>query len=204
MRDAQIKTVCSFDPAIDKKATSQDAIVALARKRDMSGLRFIPGDQPTVFTLREIPHTLWESFVEDAPNEAVKFARAFRAGVVRVENVYQNDGARIASWTGSGTHESKGAQLQILTEDDLERFSPAERQEIGAAAYWHSFLPRRIVSGFQLPLTSLSILRLAEFQGAESSHTEQDTSSAKPSPETSTQSPDATAIDTAKGGQSSD
>ena len=200
MRQDTFVTVCSFDPAIDKEATSVDAIVALARERDMSGVRFVPGVLPTLFTVREIPHQLWESFVENCSTDEERYRRAFMVGVVKVENVYQKDDVCVSVWTGSGTRKHRETQQHILDEDDLECFSPAERQEIGAAAYWHSFLPRRIKSGFQLPRSSLSTLRLADFHGAASNPTAQVTSSEKPSPATTEQPLDTTATTTAKGG----
>lgn len=178
MRQEKFKAVCSFDPAIDTKSFTLSVMIDYLKTRDMGLLRFKPGVQPTVFHIREIPHTLWESYVAAPESDAERYRRAFMVGVEMVENVVQQDGVTVSNWRGSEKHESRGAVMQVMADDDLQLFSPAERQEIGAVAYYHSFLPRRIASCFRQPHTLLNILRVADFLPAESSPTSQGTSSA--------------------------
>ncbi len=153
MRLETITTVCSFDPEIDKSKISLEDFTDYLNKRDDIGRirhAFKPSG-PTEFTIREIPHELWEAFVERGDTDAEKYRRAFMCGVSSVRNLYQTNGTRLAEWSGSDTQTIAGKQYEMLAPADLALFPPTERQEIGMVAYAHSGFHRRIDDCFQLP-----------------------------------------------------
>ena len=137
-------------------ATSRDFATVEGKKR--------PGGKPTIFHVREVPHGLWEEYVDAPDAYPEKYKRAFMCGIEKVENVLQLDGIGLANWAPNTVNTR--TNTVIMADDDLRLFSPAERQEIGSVIYMHSFLPRRIAATYLLPstlrepLTSLE-LRLA-------------------------------------------
>jgi hypothetical protein len=166
MRPKTFETVCSFDEAIDTTKIAADDLLDFMRERDISKIAhaFRAGEHPTTFLIREIPHSLFDSYVDDAAGDHERFRRAFRVGVEAVKNVYQDDGTRVEHWQGSDKQAvAGGAMITVMSAEDTARFSLAERLEIGSVAYFHSFLPRRKQHCFQVPLTSLSILRTADY-----------------------------------------
>jgi hypothetical protein len=114
--------------------------------------------------VREVPHGLFEEFVDAADTYPEKYKRAFVCGIEKVENLPQEDGITLSTWSPATIHQRTGAI--ILSDDELRKFAPAERQEIGSVIYTHSFLPRRmpatylLPSSLQEPLTSQAV-RLA-------------------------------------------
>lgn len=147
MRAATFKAVSVIDPALDTEAITEDDMVRYFQMRDFAIVdgKWKPGQKPTIYHLREVPHDLWESFVMRGENESEQFAYAFRAGVVKAENVYGADGVAVALWEPA----KKGTNA--ITAKEAERFSPAERAEIGSVVFQHSFLPLRTECIYRLP-----------------------------------------------------
>lgn len=144
--------------------------LAYAGTRDFGKIKLVPGGKPITYHVREIPHALWESYVDAAESPADKYRRAFMVGLERVDNLPTDDGALRERWVPN----TKNARtdLIVLGEDDLHLFSPAERQEIGSVIYMHSFLPKWTAATYLLPsslhepMTALAY-RLAELSLAE-------------------------------------
>lgn len=154
MRDERFKVVSVLDPAIDTERMPTAAMHEYMTTRDVRKLQpyFKPGVKPTEFHVREVPHELWETFVMGGQNEAERYRRAFMCGVERIDELHQNDGSTISSWTppldGVG----------VMKPDAVVRVSPQEREEIGAVVWYHSFLARRIDGCFRVPPSSLELL----------------------------------------------
>lgn len=182
MRAERFKVVSTLDPALDM--TSSEVFI-YGRDRDFTQLRFLPGEKPTVFHVREVPHGLWEPYVASAESISERYKRAFAAGVERVDNLMQPDGVALQSWSPSFRHPRlKG--VVMMTDEECNLFSPAEREEIGYVVYQHSFLQRRIAVAYQLPPLFLELLVARRFRPVESSQsTAADQSSEKPSASTS-------------------
>jgi hypothetical protein len=171
MRAEKFITVCSNDPGID--TTLIEASVFEEYLRDRQSLAsiqhaFSATEPPTLFHIREIPHALWD-FVDGGFSLEEKYKRAFMAGVEMATNVVQRDGSRLPSVAGTKTMAHGTGQVDTLQEKDLAHFSPAERLEIGAVAYTHSFLHRKISSCFRLPHMSHRALVEREFRSADAS-----------------------------------
>lgn len=183
MRSERIETICSLDPELDTSRIDPQVMGEYLRSREsLDPIRHaFSANGPTLYTIREIPHQLWESFVERGDTDEEKYRRAFMVGLVSVKNLYQADGTRIASWAGSRSTAIESGQIEVLTDSDLKLFSPAERMEIGSVAYQHSFLARRIGSCFQLPPSVLKRLGDRDFRSAGSSPTSPATPNAAPS-----------------------
>lgn len=189
MRSERFKLVSTLDPALDLTVAE---MLAYNRERDFATLRFVPGEKPTIFHVREVPHGMWEQYVAAGDSAHERFKRAFAAGVERVENMVQPDGVSLPSWAPSFRH-PRLKDVTMMSDEECNLFSPAEREEIGSVVYQHSFLPRRIAASYQLPASLEGPLVARRFRPAESSlSTAADPSSAKPSAST-TQSPDVTA-----------
>ena len=183
MRSERIETIWSLDPEL---ATSKIDVAVfgefLRSRESLDTIRhaFSPNG-PTLYTIREIPHQLWESFVERADTDEEKYRRAFMMGLVSVKNLYQADGSRLLTWTGSRSMAVDSGQIEVLSEADLKLFSPAERVEIGSVIYQHSFLARRITSCFLLPRSCLARLERRVFLSAESNPISPPTPNEEPS-----------------------
>lgn len=159
MRDEIIRAVCVTTEAtehgcIDSEAMGTQALVDYTHSRDFKALKFKPGVKAVVFHVGEVPHEYWGSYVYTASTTEEKFERAFQCAVLKVENMPQSDGVGIADWAPI----RNGKQTPMSTEQ-MQKFSPAERLEIGGVAYAHSFLPRRIDGCFQLHALCLEALR---------------------------------------------
>lgn len=182
MRAEKFDTICSSDPEID--TTKIDDSVFADYLRDRASLdtirhAFTPAG-PTIYTIREIPHSLWD-WVDEPDSDALKYKRAFMAGVACATNVMQSNGTRLGSVGGTKAIRSGTSQVDMMQESDLVYFSPAERLEIGSVAYTHSFLHRKIGSCFRLPPRSLRALAEREFRSADVSRTSPATPSEEPS-----------------------
>lgn len=178
MRSETFRTVCTFDPGLDTTRVSLDSMIEFFKGRDIAKVEhaFSATEPPTIYTIREIPHQLWESFVACAPTEDERFKRAFMCGVKLVENLYQQDGTRLPTWCGRKTERFGSSQLDIMSDEDASMFSPAERLEIGSVAFAHSFLPRRIAASYRLPPSLVQTLQGRDFLHAEPSPTDAESS----------------------------
>ena len=110
-----------------------------------------PGAKPVYFHVREVPHSLWEEYVDAADSYPEKHKRAFMCGLERVENLPMGDGVQLGTWVPSTKHARSGQV--ILSVEDLKLFAPAYRTEIGSVIYAHSFLPRAMQITYLLPLS---------------------------------------------------
>jgi hypothetical protein len=182
MRPEKFKTICSNDPAIDTTKIDVKVYVDYLNKREsLDSIRHaFSTDGPTIYCIREIPSAYWD-WVDEPDNFSLKYKRAFMYGVERVENLMQTDGTRLGSVSGSKTVPCGNTQIDVMQEHDLKYFSPLERQEIGAVAYQHSFLHRKIESDYPLQPASLRLLERREFLSVAASRTSPATPSEEPS-----------------------
>lgn len=167
MREDRIRVVSVLDPAIDRDVMTVADMNEYVRTRDFSKLRFVPGVEPQVYHIREIPHGLWERYVKSAStlSDEERWRRAFLCGVTRVENLYQRDGTTIPDWDPP----KAAPGLDVMADAALERFWPAEREEIGALVLHHSFLHPRIAPSYPLPPMCLARLEELRFRRADAS-----------------------------------
>lgn len=164
MRAERFKVVSVLDEALDASHTER-LRYAGTRDYDVIAHKMKPGGHPTIFHVREVPHGLWDEWVDAADSYSEKYKRAFMCGVELVENLSQRDGVALSRWAPATRNERSNSV--IMSDDDLRLFSPSERQEIGSVVYLHSFLPLRttavflLPSSLQEPLVSL-VVRLAD------------------------------------------
>lgn len=158
MRQESFATISVIDPAIDHariSRTAPDVLIKYARCRDLKLLDpyIKPGQRPTIYHVKEVPHSRWESYVKELgdSNIAEQYRRALLAGLVRIENLYQRDGTYLPKW--DPTREDG-----LIPEESLVRIAPQQREEIGAVIWYHSFLDPRINDFCRLPRTSHAVL----------------------------------------------
>lgn len=148
MRAERFKVISVLDDAWD--LNMQDRLdYAGTRDYEAYKHRLLPGAKPVIFHVREVPHVLWEDYVDAPDNFAEKYKRAFICGIEKVENLLMTDGVSLGTWTPNTKNIRSGAV--ILSDDDLSLFAPAERAEIGSVIYTHSFLSRRMQATYLLP-----------------------------------------------------
>lgn len=160
MREEVIEVVSVYDPAIDVERVTWDEIrkyISERPKNWRSALKFKPGQQPTVYKLKEISRALWFGYVRTAPSDALAAMRAFQCSVVGVQNLRTVDGVSLQDYAPSS------ANGEPMRDEDLERFQFAAIEEIGKVALDHSFLAGRIGSSYQLPPTLLALLAQLPF-----------------------------------------
>lgn len=148
MRAERFRVVSSMDEAYDLDFNDR---LVYAGTRDFESIqgRKLPGARPTIFHVREVPHGLWEEYVDAPDAYPEKYRRAFICGVERVENLVMADGVSLGTWAPNTKNTRSGAI--IMGDEDLKLFAPAERAEIGSVIYTHSFLPRRMRATYLLP-----------------------------------------------------
>jgi hypothetical protein len=161
MRAEKFAVVSVLDPAIDTERMPAKSMAEYITTRDLKHVDpyLKPGELPTIYHVRAVPHSLWEQYVMAVDNQAERYRRCFMAGVERVQNIYQDDGPRIESW-------QPGKPGELMPEEMCVRFSPAEREEIGSVVWSHSFLPRRTAANFRLPPSSHAALIERTFRPA--------------------------------------
>lgn len=185
MRPATFKAICLIDPNFDTEKLTADAMIEHIKSRDFAIVdgKWVDGKRPTIFHVQEVPHHLWESYVEQGVNEAEKCSNAFRAGVFLVENLVGDDDVALTKWEPQS--KSKHGVRVPMTAEESARFSPADRLEIGAVVYQHSFLARRIAVTFQLPSSVHERLVSRRFLHVEPSQTTPEATSSEPQSATS-------------------
>ena len=154
MRDERFPTISVLDPALDTGQLSADDLITFFRTRDFAIVngKWLPGKQPTVYHVREIPQHLMETYVQAVPGteqESLpeRCRRAFECAVFSVENHVGNDGVAVPRWEPSRKRETD----VMMTREESYRFVAQQRQEIGMVALMHSFLPRMIELNCALP-----------------------------------------------------
>jgi len=177
-RKETFRVVSVLDPAIDTERMTQAQMKEYFETRDEAKIApFIkPGAKPTWFHIREIPRRLCSGFVGTPDAHFVRNERAFMAAVTRIQNLHQEDGSVMAEFEPSRQHD-------VIPEEVLEErgISEAEIQEVGAVAWTHSFLARRMRRSYPVPLICLEVLAARDFLPAESSPSSQATSSGEAS-----------------------
>ncbi len=136
MREEKIQVIQADDPAIETERMTWKQLLEYGVTREFSLIEpyLRPGSRATIYTLREIPGEMFESWVQAGATEYERFKRAFMAACVRVDNIQQADGTT-TNWVSS--------RPTSMTEEECNaRFSAEEREEIGRVAYQHSFLRR--------------------------------------------------------------
>ncbi len=184
MRAEKFKTVSVLDPAIDHESMLVSEMSEFLKTRDFPIVSkyFKPGQKPTVFNIREVPHGLWDSYVmAGTTSDSDRFRNAFQCGVEKVENLYQSDGTMLPSWAPS---QRAGDQVILSTKEADIYFSPEEREEIGSVIFKHSFLSKRIAALFVLPSLCLERLDQHRFRRADVNPTCVDQNNSKPLEET--------------------
>lgn len=151
MRPERFEVVSVLDDAIDTASIPLQTMIDYTETRDFKLIaqHMLPGQQPTKFHVRAVPHSLWESYVCGAgEHDEIRFRRAFICGVVKVDNLLGNDGIGIP-WEPTKVLNDK---LTIMTDEECNSaFSPAEVLEIGSVIFKHSFLPLRRKLTWSLP-----------------------------------------------------
>lgn len=165
MRDQKFRAVSVMDPALNLSVKETWDYIST---RDYSLVKTHSGVKPTVFHVTEVPHGLWEEYVAAADNPRERHRRAFQSGVEKVENLVQPDGVALPSWSPSYRH-PRLTNVVMMSDEECQLFSPAEREEIGAVVYQHSFLGRRIKLTYRLPPSLDELLPLRTYRPAESS-----------------------------------
>jgi hypothetical protein len=121
--------VCIFDPAISEECDA----VRYAELRDMSALKYNSGQEPTVFTVRRLPHSVALAITSRADTEESRNALAFRASVIAVRNLHAVNGTHYAMWKPAWTS-TTDASSEALTDAEMELFPMDETQDIGSVA----------------------------------------------------------------------
>jgi len=190
MRPEKLEVICSFDPAIDTEAMTQEEMLEYLKTRDRKRLKLKPEPVATVFHVQEAPNSLWEPYVMKGDTEDERAKRAFQVCVSKVTHVYQDDGTHLPDLTPTG----RMGDHTVWTDKEVNaRFSPAERLEVGTVAWQHSFLPRRVTTGpgLRLPLSLLDLLIHQTFRSADASQSDAAPNSAKPSDGTTSKTDEA-------------
>ena len=156
--DTLLKVVCSTDPAIDIAASSLRDYI---RTRDLQHIKFLPGEEPTYYYLRRIPHGLFLRYVEKGDTELDRHDRAFMAGVDHVDNLRTYDGAVHSTWSPGGIMSSGRDRVLVMTDDELSLFPFEDIHDVGAAAYGYAFLRPGCVGSYPVPPSWAYALEMA-------------------------------------------
>jgi hypothetical protein len=178
MQSSTYKVVCVRDPGIDTPRMEWSQMIDYVRSREFSKVEpFVNMQKTTVFSCREVPASLWESFVMAGDSDSEMFRRAFACGVVNVHNLRNEDGT-VVPWAPTG---ALRGQSGVMTEEELARFYPAVRSEIGSVIFHRSFLDPWTERIFPLQPTLLTQLTHRTFRSADASQSGAAQSSEKPS-----------------------
>lgn len=170
MRPERFKVISVDDEAIDTESMSSDVMIEYVKKRDINLLtRYIkPGSRPTVYHVKAVPHSMWQSFVmAGGDHDDIRCRRAFMCGVEEVEGLISNDGTQVNL---KPEHHNAQAGGKAFTDEEVnKRFAPSEVLEIGAVIFRHSFLPLRKSVTWHLPSLCAERLGLRLFRSADAS-----------------------------------
>lgn len=172
------KVVSVRDPGVDTSRMPLGAMIAYCRTRDYAKVEpFVDTTKATVFTCREVPASLWESYVMATDNEAEMFKRAFACGVTDVKNLRNDDGT-LVPWAPTGV--LRGV-TGVMTDEELSRFYHSVRGEIGSVIFHRSFLDPWTERIFPLQPTLLTQLTHRTFLPVDANQNGAALSSEKPS-----------------------
>lgn len=153
--DPNLRVVCTTDSALDINAMGGvDGMDRYTLDRDPERVQELSGMKATWFTTRRLTDGEMD-WVDQGTSDMERFRRAFKLGCETAEHVALEDGevADKLVKTGGYQHLPNGGRVECWGEDELARFSRAERYEIGAVVYTRSFLGRKSVITFP-PLPS--------------------------------------------------
>lgn len=160
MTQTGFKVVCRFDPAIDAEAMSQDDVRRFRDTGDVALLRYLEGEQPTVFYCRRLRVSEMQS-VKATNSEADTFVASFQRGLLSVENLLDDDG-NARKWS------RPDADRPISMREVEAAFSAGEVMEVGAAIYGRSILGKGRPAAWPQPDTSaLAVAALAHQRAAQ-------------------------------------
>jgi hypothetical protein len=129
-----------------------------AQDRDPSVLRFVPGARPTAFHCRDIPTSLYQTWVMTGTTLEEQHRRAFQVGVSQVENLIEHttgNPRQIVAPTDRMATGNGGATIATWSWDELELVSPIYQQEIGSVLLMRSAVPLGYAATYRLPHLSL-------------------------------------------------
>jgi len=150
MQPEAFQVVEHRDPAIDREAMGAD-FEKYKTSRDFKLLKFIPGLQPMVFTLKEISQGLMFRFVmkdvtgDDEPGPE-HWSRAFACAVQSVANIRQAGGMSLPDENDLARYDNG-----ILKDEALDRFEFNTICEIGVIALTRSRLALTTDVRYPLP-----------------------------------------------------
>jgi hypothetical protein len=156
---APIRVVSTSDPAIDRDRTDFEKYTV---SRDLSYVVNKRDKQPAIYHVRRIPRRLVLKYILEAHDPVTQRLRAFECGVVRVERPYEDDGSQSKADFAPQWTDSKSDKLQIMSDEEVERFPAEDVLEIGEVAFQHAFLRPGSDSYYEVSRTVRSLLLLAD------------------------------------------
>lgn len=152
-----LKTVCAWDPAID---VAETPLAEFFKTRDPEIVKLVPGAAPpTYFHLRPLDTRTVQRWIKPAASADEQRERAFRAALIKVENLVDANEERHAVWQpkryAKALANAREREIfDLLTDDEFAEFDSATVSEIGEVARLRSFFPRGISPEYVLPPTS--------------------------------------------------
>ena len=156
-------TVSVHDKAINNAAMSTKEMREFSETRDRGFLKFHDGVQPCEYTLGDIAHRLWTTYVMATDIEAERNLRAFQCSLERVNPLRQEDGTVLDNW------EPTRNAIGIMIEESLQRFTHQRIQEIGGVAFVRSFFGHETRPPYPLPPLSVQLLNEQTYLPADAS-----------------------------------
>ena len=157
------KVITCYDTAIDfaragalDPNTKKVPLAEYIANRDYSIIEpyLLPAELPTVFYIKTLSRELVRRIARLSVNEYTNNEIAFQYGVASVENHVDDGGRTIPNWKPSAVVNN----APFVGDDELNLFSVAQVNEIGAVIYQLSFLEKRMHGRLQLPRTSRELL----------------------------------------------
>ena len=157
------------DPAVDLQAMGKQDMYDYSKHRDPALVKAVSGTQPTKFICRDIPTSLFQSYVQNGLSEGEQYRRAFQCGVIAIEHLVQRtDGERRPRIEPSGRMRGPTADVPTWKDEELELIAPVYQQEIGSVLFTRSALPFGSEPTYLLPQLCLSVcLTRFQFSAAE-------------------------------------
>lgn len=161
MADELFKVISLRDSAVDwpgmLAAGGPDAIREYweTRKFELVQPFIRPGEQPTIYLLREVPNDLADDYVlgaEPDDRDMRMYRRAFKAGLMRVRNLRTRDGVVLPEFEPARDRQG------VMQDRECARFGQLQRLEMGSVALQIGFFPPGTEPIFQLPQSFLLLL----------------------------------------------
>lgn len=145
------KVVSVMDPSIDYVSMGEDAIKEYIETRNSELVKTMPGMKPTIFYVRSIPASVYQTYVAEAPNERAIAYRAFQMGVTRVEHITTMDGETREAIEPTGERQVPRGHMKFWLDHELEAIPNPFIEEIGHVANQLSRLVPGNELAFRLP-----------------------------------------------------